>query len=180
MSGYIPDQQENTGSFIETTAVLDVARLYETDVKSDEFKELLGRLFEIVNSLSLSMNTRDFAFYLTETLVNSQSWYNPNASTVLSNQLDLRPAFRKVINCGAINAGLNTIPHGLTIGSTWQFVYINGTANNPAISDYYPLPFAGFANNNIELRLNATDVIIDNNSGKTFTSCNVVVEFLKF
>lgn len=181
MAGYIPDQQQNTGSFLPTTEVLDVAQLYSVDVKSPEFKELLGRLFEIVNDVAVSVNTRDFAFYLNEELVDGQSWYNPLATTMLINQLNLRPNFRKVINFGPINAGVNTIAHGLTILASWKFTRIFGVANDNIGFNYYPLPWASAAGaTNIELKVNATNVVITNNSGIVFTSCDVTLEYCKF
>jgi hypothetical protein len=172
---YISDQQINTGSYIATTAVFDVGQLYDVDVKSPEFKELLVRLYQQVNNIAVVLNTKDSGYYILEEFVTGQLFFNPASS----DPLQLRPEFRKVINTGALGAGVTTVAHGLTIGSTWSFTRIQGAASNPGTSDYYPLPFAGAAGNNIELRVNATNVVINNASGVTFSTSVVTLQYLK-
>lgn len=173
---YIPDQRNNTGQFIATTAVFDVGRLYEVEVNSPEFKELIVRLYQQVNNISLSLNTKEFGYYLTEELINSSVYFNP----ISSNQLELRPEFRLTLDTGVINAGVNLIPHGLTIGATWKFTDIYGAATDNVGFNYLPLPFANVSlAGNIELRVDAVNVIINNASGIVFTSGIVVLEYLK-
>lgn len=173
---YIPDQQSSTGQFLPTTTILDVARLQEVEVTSPEFKELLVRLYQSVNNIALSSNTKEFGYYLTEELVNSQLYFNPTSS----NQLDLRPCFRKVINLGALGAGISTFAHGITIDSTFSFTRIYGAVSNTTIGNYLPLPYSDVSlGGNIELRLDNTNAIINNASGLTFTVGYIVVEYLK-
>jgi hypothetical protein len=172
---YIPDQQKDTGSFIATTNVWDVSQIYETEIGSQEFKELFVRLYQNINNIVLALNTKDSAFYLTEEFVNGQIFTN---LTDLS-QLALRPVFRKFINIGPLGA-LATIPHGLAITNTWKFTRIYGVASDTVNLLYYPLPWASAAGlTNIELKVNVTDVIVTNNSGIAFTDCYVIVEMVK-
>ena len=42
---YIPDQV-NSGSYIGTTQVWDVSQIYDIEVNSPEFKELIVRLYQ--------------------------------------------------------------------------------------------------------------------------------------
>lgn len=175
MCPYVPDQQINTGSYIPTTSVFDVSAIYETDITSPEFKELLVRLYQNVNNIAVALNTKDSAYYIQEEFVNGQLFFNPASS----NPLDLRGDFRKLINIGALGAGVTNTNHNLAITSTWKFTRIYGTASNTGTLNYYPLPFAGAAGNNIELRVNGTQVVINNNSGATFTDCYVILEYVK-
>jgi hypothetical protein len=182
MAGYNLTQQQNTGSYVQQQSVFDVGLLYSTEVTSPEFKELLVRLAQQVNNHAISLNEKESGYYLQEIFANGKLFFNPNSSS----QLDLRPGFTKVIDTGALAAGVNTIPHGLTIGvnvpvgNIWSFYKINGAANDFASSNYYPLPFAGAAGNNIEVRVNAANIVITNNSGQTFSSSTIVLEFLMY
>lgn len=172
---YILDQQANTGSFIGTTSVFDVSRLYEVDVKSPEFKELLVRLYQNVNNIALALNTKDSAYYLLEEFNSGQLFFNP----LSFNQLDLRPGFRIVINIGPLGPGITNTNHNLAVTNTWKWTFINGAATNTATLVGYPLPFAGAAGNNIEVRVNATQVVINNASGVVFTDAYIILEYLK-
>jgi hypothetical protein len=172
---YIPNQQINTGSFVPTTNVWDVAAISDIDVNSSEFKELLVRLYQNVNNIALVLNTKDSAFYLTQEFSTSQLYFNP----ISFSQLDLRPGFRILVNTGALAAGAKTVAHGLSPDVNWTFTFINGAASNTGTLIYYPLPFAGAAGNNIEISVNDTNVLINNASGVTFTDSYVILEYLK-
>ncbi len=186
----LPDQQINTGSFVSTTSVLDVQQLYATDVTSSEFKELLVRLFQNFNNLSLSMNTREAGFYFLEEFVTGQLWHNP-LSADPNNQIQ---GFRKVLftssdpslgEADILPAGTTPIPHGLSpaisTSSTytgWKFTRILGVASNTISRLYYPLNFSGPTS--ISAFADATNVTIVNNSTFTFDKVQVVLEYLKF
>lgn len=176
MPPYIPDQQINTGNFVQQTPVFDVSRLYEVEVGSPEFKELIVRLAQQTNNISLVLNNKTSGYYLLEEFITGNNYFNPNST----DPLQLRPVFRKVINIGALNAGVNNRPHGLTIGATWTFTHIYGAVSNFATNNYFPLPFANvtFAGN-IELRVDNVNVVINNASGQVFTAGYVILEYLK-
>lgn len=175
MCAYIPEQLQNTGLYVQTTQVWELAQIANSKDISPDLKELLVRLYQQINNIALALNQKDSALYLNQEFVNSQNYFN----LVSTNPLDLRPVFRIVINIGALAAGVTNTAHGLTITNTWKFTRIYGAASNTATSNYYPLPFAGAAGNNIELRVNAANVVINNNSGVVFTDCYVVLEYLK-
>ena len=173
---YIPDQQINTGQFVSTTNVWDIGRLYDVEINSDEFKELLVRLYQNVNNIALSLNNKESGYYIQEEFVNSGVYFNPTTS----DPLQLRPVFRKIINVGAVNAGVTNAAHGLVIASTWSFTRIYGAVSNTTTNNYLPLPWASAAGiTNIELSVNAVNVVVTNNSGLTFPTCTVVLEYLK-
>lgn len=171
---FIPDQQINTGLYVATTDVWEVSRIMDVDVNSEEFRLLLVRLYQNINNIAIALNLKDSALYVKEEFIDGQQFFS-----ITTNPNDLRMNFRKVIDMGALAAGVKTIAHGLTITTPWQFTRIYGAATNTTTGNYYPLPFAGAAGNNIELRLDNTNVIIDNASGVTFEKCYVIVEYLK-
>lgn len=174
---YIPGQQQNTGSYIPTTAVFDISQIYETNVNSPEFKQLIVKLSESINNIALVLNNKISGYYLNEEFASGKSFFNPNSS----NPLDLIPAFIKVIPFNTINAGMNTQAHGLSITNTWKFISAYGMASDSAGFNYYPLGFSSVGGaTNIELRVDATNVIINNNSGIVFTSALVILEYLKY
>lgn len=173
---YIPDQQKNTGSFVPTTVILDVAQLHEVDVNTPEFKELLVRLYQTVNNISIALNSKDSAYYIQEEFVTSQLWFNPSSS----NQLDLRAGFRKTINIGPIAAGATaTIAHGLTVTSTWKWTFINGAATDTVNLLGYSISYADMAGNTLSARTTSTNVIVENNTSVDFTDVYVTLELVK-
>lgn len=173
---YIPGQQQNTGSYVPTTSVWDVARISEIDVNSPEFKELLVRLYQNVNNIALVLNTKTTGYYINEEFVSGKLFYNPNS---FNDPLQLRPGFLKTINTGALGAGATTINHNIAVTATFQWMFIYGAATNTSTLVGYPLPFAGAAGNNIEVSVSSTQVLINNNSGVTFTDSQVTLEYCK-
>jgi hypothetical protein len=173
---YITNQAIDTGSFIPTTNVWDVSQIYNIEVGSPEFRELLVRLHQNVNNIALVLNTKDSAFYLTQEFNTGQIYFNP----VDPSPLQLRPGYRIVINIGALGGGVTSVNHNLSITSTWTFVKISGAATRAVPFLSYPLPFASAANTNIEVTVTATQVVINNTTAVTFTSAYIVLEYLKY
>ncbi len=173
---YIPDQQINTGSYVPTTNVWDVSRLYEVEVNSPEFKELLVRLYQNVNNIAIALNTKSTGYYINEEFVSGKLFFNPASNDPLL----LRPGFIKTINTGALGAGITTTNHDIAVTNTFKWMFISGAATDTGTLVGYPLPFAGAAGNNIEVSVTATQVLINNNSGVTFTDSQVTLEYCKF
>lgn len=174
---YIPEMQMNTGSYVPTTSVWDVGQLYEVEVSSPEFKELLVRLYQNVNNIALVLNTKVTGYYIEQEFVSGKLFYNPAADP--NDPLQLRPGFIKTINTGALGAGVTAVNHGIVVTATFQWMFISGAATNTGTLIGYPLPFAGAAGNNIEVSVTATQVLINNNSGVTFTDSQVTLEYCK-
>ena len=55
--------QNISGAFVPTTFILDVAKIQEVNVNSEEFKELLVRLYQNLNRMSLVLNVKESAYY---------------------------------------------------------------------------------------------------------------------
>jgi hypothetical protein len=166
---YIPDQQNSTGAYVATTNVWDIGQLQEIDLSSTDFRELLVRLYQNINNIALILNTKHSGYFLDEEFVTSGVFFNP----VSTSPLDLRSEFRLVVNVGQIVPGANTKAHGLTIESTWIFTRMYGAVTSTG--DNRPVPSAS-----LELKVDATNIVITNSSAVTFTSCIVVLEYLKY
>jgi len=176
---FFDDQQINTGSYVPTTNIWDVSRLYEVEVNSSEFKELLVRLYQNINNIALVLNTKCTGYYINEQFVSGKLFFNPDVDpTELA--IQLRPGFIKAINTGALGAGVTAVNHDIDVTNTYKWMFIYGAATNTGTLVGYPLPFAGAAGNNIEVSVTATQVLINNNSGVTFTDSQVTLEYCKF
>lgn len=174
---YISEQQINTGSYVPTTNVWDVALLHETEVNSPEFKELLVRLYQNVNNIAVALNTKSTGYYIEQEFVSGKLFFNPLANP--NDQLQLRPGFIISINTGALGAGITSVNHNIAVTNTFQWMFISGAATNTTTLVGYPLPFAGATGNNIEVTVTATQVVINNQSGVTFTHSQVTLEYCK-
>ena len=172
---YVPDQQINTGSFVPTTIIYDVARLYEVDVNSDEFKELLVILYQSVNNIAIALNTKYSALQINEEFADGSLWFNETSFK----QEDLRAGFHINVITGPLNAGVTAVLHGLPVTADWKWMTIHGAATDTDTVTGVPLPFAGATGNNIEVSVTATHVVIDNQSGFTFTNSQVYLQYVK-
>jgi hypothetical protein len=175
---------DNFGAFLPTTNVWDVSEIYQTDVSSPEFKELLVRLYQNLNNISLMVNIKDSAYYNTQEFVNGQVFFpNPVYTSGTTVKPVLRPVYRLVINFGALpNAGTATVAHGLVINEGYTFTRIYGCASDPINFVYLPLPYASPTDvDNIEVNVDATNVTIITGSDRTaFTTTYVILEYMKF
>jgi hypothetical protein len=167
-------QQIDTGSFIPTTSIFDVGLLYDVEVNSPEFKELLVRLYQNVNNIAIVLNTKDSAFYLTEEFNTGQVWFNPGSFDY--NQA--RPGYREVVNVGPFGPGATVVPHSLAIDSNWKFTQIKGAASDTVNLLYYPFNYSG--PNYLNAYADGTNINIDNNTGVTFTDAYIILEYLKY
>ena len=164
---------KNAGAFVPTTLNFDVAQLQATNVTSPEFKELLVRLYQNVNSISMLLNLKDTGQYTDREFISGKQYVLGNTP---------KQVFRKVIDFGALpNAGSKSVAHGITATAGVVFTNIFGTSSDTSGNSYIPLPYASTTLiNNIELELDGTNVIVTTGIDRTaWTDTYIVVEFLK-
>lgn len=182
MAGSYPNQI-NPGAFVPTTNVWDVNQIYTTEVNSPAFKELLVRLYQNINNIAINLNLKDTGYYTLDEFLNSQLYFpNPALNSTTSQSPEFRQVFRKIIDFGALpDTTFKPMPHGLTITNNFSFTRIYATASDPVGLNYIPIPYASASGTeNIELSVNATDVIITTASDRTaFTKTYVVLEYIK-
>lgn len=164
------------GSYIPTTQVWDVNEIYSTDVSSREFKELIVRLYQNINTQALSVNGKDTGIYDTSEFVNGQTFPSTD-----SNPYNIRQVFRMLVNFGALpNNATKSVAHGITVTDNVTFTRIYGTSNDLAAKSYIPLPYASATGDNIELYIDDTNVNITTGSDwSAYTTTYIVLEYLK-
>lgn len=190
-------QYQRTGSFIQTTQVWDQSQIQEVNVNSQEFKNLLVRLYQNVNQIAIILNTKTTGAYYEQEFVTGDLYFpNPNNLTnnppVVPNE---RQVSRKVINFGALpSAGvpIKSVAHNLDVGAQWTFTRIYGCANNPSLfatppnpppqRNYIPLPYISVADptGNLELSVDQEYVTIETagTDYSAWTITYIVVEWI--
>ncbi len=170
------------GAFVPTTNVWDPTELYNIDVTSPAFKELMVRLYQNLNQLSLVVNVKDSGMYVDSEFVTSQQYFpNPSLSSGTAQSPVLRQVFRKLVNFGALpNTATKSVAHNIAPTASYSFVKIYGCSTNPSTS-YIPLPYASpVLTNNIELNADATNVTITTGSNRSaYTITYVILEYIK-
>lgn len=178
----MPQDSIQYGAFIQTTQVWDVAQLQDVDVKSPEFKELLVRLYQQINNIANVLNIKDTGQYQLTEFVNGQLLFSNPALTSSTPQIaEDRQVWRKVINFGALpNTGTKAVAHGITCTVMTSFTRIYGCATDTA-GNYIPLPYASpTAANEIELKVDGTNVTIITGSNRTnFTITYIILEYVQ-
>ena len=173
--------QSNSGAFVPTTSVFDVSSIYSIKVDSPEFKELIVRLQQSINTLSLNVNIRDAGYYPLTEFVNGQLFFpDPLLTSATSQTPQYRQVFRKVINFGALpNNATKQIAHGITTTNELSFTRIYGTSSEQVGHNYLPLPYASTTGSNIELSVDDTYVSITTvDNMAAFTKTYVILEFI--
>lgn len=181
MPNYNP--QANIGSFVPTTNVWDVARIYEIDVNSDEFRELIIKLYQNINEIALSLNTRDAGYYVQNEFINGQLLFpNPaNINSQSQSELQFRQVFRTTVDFGALpNATNKSVAHNIPVTASYTFTRIYGAASI-SNTQYIPLPYASSTGTaNIQLDVTPTDVVITTTSNySAYTTTYIILEYVK-
>jgi len=164
---------KNVGLFVPTTEIWDQSQLASLNINSEEFRLLLVRLYQNISNIAHTLNLKDSALYDTQEFVNGQKFF----SITPGQPQQLRNAFRLTMNIGALPIGVTSVNHNLQINANWVFTRIYGVASDQTGFNYYPIPDSGAAF--ISIVVNATQVVINNSTAINFSSCIVVLEYLK-
>lgn len=178
-------QVSNFGSFVPTTNIWDTSEIYQIDINSIQFRELLVRLYQNVNNIAIVLNSKDTAIYdNTQAIINGQIWFpDPTLSSLTTTSPAQRQVFRTVINFGALpNAAIKSVPHNIICNSSTTFTRIYATASDTTGLAYIPIPFVAISGNNIEINVDATNVNIDTGATNysNYNICYVILEYLLF
>lgn len=172
--------QNNTGLFVPNTFIWELDLLNSTDINTPAFKEMLVRLYQNLNSVTLALNLKDSAYYVQNEFLNGQVFFpNPNISSTPDN---VRQAFRKVVNFGALpNSTTKSVAHGINIMNSFCFTRIYGTASDPISLAYKPIPYASTVlANNIQIDVDRTNVTITTGAAySSYSTCYIILEYVK-
>lgn len=168
--------QKTNSSLVPLTLIWDVARVQQVDVNSKEFKELLVRMYQYINSIAIALNDKDAGFYMLQEFVNGKQFFPNPAIRAQQN----RSVFRQVVNFGTLpNTATKSVPHNIPITSEVSITEFSGAATDPSTS-FIPLPYASVTGDDIELFMDATNVNVKTASDRTaYTTCYIVIEYLK-
>lgn len=172
------------GAFIPTSYIWDLGELNDIEDIDPRLRELLVRLYQNLNNMALLLNIKDSGYYTQQEFVNSQLWFqNPVLTSTSSTNPSFRQVYRLVINFGALpNTATKSVAHNLRITPGYTFTRIYGAASDTTGFNYIPIPYASpVLANNIELRVDTTNVIITTGSNRSnFNITYVILEYLKF
>lgn len=165
---------------LPTSNVWDPSQIYETEGLSEPLEELLVRMYQNLNQMSIAINLKDSSYYTTQEFVNNQQFFSPTGT----DQTAYRDAFRMTVDFGALPAaGAKTVAHGIGPSSAYIATRIYGAATKPSTINWIPIPYvsATLMADNLQLDVDATNVTIT--TGGTdyslYTKCIVVIEYIK-
>jgi len=169
--------QNNIGLFIPTTNVWDIQNLEEGKDITPALKELLIRLYQNINTISLALNLKDSGYYVQQEFMTGQVFF-PDAN----NNASGRQSFRTVVNFGALpNNTTGLMAHGIDVFNSFIFTRMYGCASNQITMSYLPIPYASAATVDIiELSADATNVYITTSSDlSAYTQTYIILEYVK-
>lgn len=168
--------------YVSTTPAIDQNNLAGKSIDSPEFKQFIVQLYQYLNGLAISSNSKDSGIYDTTPTLSGQAFFpDPVLSSSTSTEPSLRNTLRLVVDFGALpDARTKSVPHGITLTAANIFTRIYATATDPVDLSYIPIPYASSTTANIvELNVDDTFVNITTNGDDTaYTICYVILEWI--
>lgn len=167
-----------SGLFVPTTQVWDISTVpVAEELKGDELRELIVRLYQNLNVIALAVNRKESATYGISNFITSGQYY-PNPATGTQ---EFRSVVRTVVDFGALpNTATKAVAHNIPFNAGFTLTRLYAAATDTTGLNYIPIPYASsVAANSIELRVDNTNVYIATGSNRTnFNVCSVVIEYL--
>ena len=147
---------------------------------NDDFRLQLRKY---LNDIVISLNVKETGFYI-ENEVPTGGLFIPIFSTDTNANLEYRPMFRVVVDFGALpNNTTKAVPHGITTTQDYSIIRLSGVATDPGattLDSAIPLPFVGNNPLEVELEMDATDILITTGMNRTnYTRTFIVIEYIK-
>lgn len=173
---------QNTGSFVPVSNVWDVSQIADSNL-DPALKELLIRLYQNINLISINLNLKDTGYYPQSQFVNGQLFFpNPTTTPSTSMPATYRQVQRQAYYPGALpNNSTLQYRHGITWTANTSFVRIYGASTNPSTKSI-PLPYVSTTDvaHNIELWVDPTYINIKTGANySSYTVTYVVLEWLQ-
>ena len=112
------------------------------DTVPESWEEGRQFLVEMLKKISNAVNIREIGWLLDEEYLCGQSFI-PGVTAPGDNPGQFRSVLRKVVICGPLIIGLNTIPHGITVDANFTLIQLYGTATDNVAFTAEPLPNGG-------------------------------------
>jgi len=173
------------GVYVPQSLIWDVEDINEISVDSQEFTELLVRLFQNTTQGNIVLNQKTTGQYLLEEYANSEQYF-PNQDAISGSNdypKTKRQVFRKVINFGALpNTATKSVAHNISLTNTYSFTRIYAATSDQTGMTYLPIPYASpILNQNIAIDIDTTNVNITTGIDRTnYTLCYVVLEYIQY
>lgn len=160
--------------------------LPETFIIPEEPEELNIKLYQYLNDIASSVNSKTSGLYYSEEVETGQEFI-PTFNTAGNANTTPRSIYRVVVDTGAIpNAAAKTVAHGITTTQDFSVIKLYGAATWPGattITAALTLPTINLAVpvNSIQLNMDATNITITTTTASfvNFTRSYVIVEYIK-
>jgi hypothetical protein len=179
------NQQSEPGMFLETTALLDTQSIYQLDIKSDQFKEFLVDLRQMLEKIIYAVNIKDTGYYPLKEFVCGKALF-PNP--LLNSSTPQTPVWRQVFRqfylwpTNLPNNATQTLAHDINITDEFTFITVHGCANQTVPHKYVDIPYvsADPAPKVIELFADATNInIVTNFDATAYNVTYICLEYIK-
>lgn len=143
------------------------------DTFPDKWEEAMPLLVEHLKKISNGTNIREIGWYLDEELLSGKAFFPSAVVPGTNNAPQFRSILRKVVDTGALVAGVNPpIPHGIDFSATSNFrlidLWVAGTNSGT---------FTARVITGNDVIMNATDLLIT--SPQVFTMSQAVIEYIQ-
>jgi hypothetical protein len=172
------------GSFVPTTNVWDVGEILAIPNLDPKLQEVLVRLYQNLNLMSIVLNTKDSGFYDLQEFVDGQLWFpNPNTPVSTFDTADsiYRQDYRQVVYFPALpNATFVQMPHNITVTASTFWTKIQGAATDQTTLVGISLPYVSLVlADGVQVDVNNTYVTITTAADYSQYSGIVVLEYLQ-
>ena len=167
----MPGESIRQGVFLPTTVNFELGLLQDVDLNSPQFRELLVRLYQYVNQISLVVNQKTSCYFDTTAFVDGNLFF-PNPNTPVANTPIYRNEIRKVIQLpdGLPNTTTIMIAHGIPVTTAWTWVGAYGAATDTSNGYGYFIP-----NNGVTVYVDNTYVYITTSSDLSAYNYGLIV-----
>lgn len=175
---------QNFGLYVPTTNVWDPNQLYDIKGVSPELREILIRMYQNLNLMSLVLNNKASGIYDTQEFVTGNLYPpDPALSSASSTTPTPRNSYWEFVFCDALpNAGTKSVAHNIPFNSGFTMIRYGGAASDTTGLTYLCLPYVDAAGvDNIQVDVDATNINITTTSNRTnYNVSYIMLEYLKF
>jgi hypothetical protein len=152
------------------------------DAIPDKWEDARAFVVEQFKKHGNAINAREIGFFLDQELLSGKSFIpGLNIVTDGGSTQQFRTILRIVVDFGPLpNAGVKTVPHGITFDANFTLIQLWASATDPTNLTAIPIPFVSSTIAPVQIFINATDIVITTTSNlSTYTRCFVFIEYIQ-